>query len=79
MPGKILDRVDVHSSESLELHDLPTTLKPGRYIEVHEGWQLDVESDGSIKQWDVPRTKGTDVRAQCKLLSCLDAAKSCRG
>jgi alpha-amylase len=40
--------------ERLPIRDLPTTLKPGRYIEVHEGWPLDVQSDGKIKEWDVP-------------------------
>jgi alpha-amylase len=42
------------AAESLALRNLATTLKPGRYIEVHEGWPLDVQADGSIRQWDVP-------------------------
>jgi hypothetical protein len=42
------------AAERLPIRDLPTTLKPGRYIEVHEGWPLDVQSDGKIKEWDVP-------------------------
>lgn len=45
------------AAEPLALRDLPTTLKPGRYTEVHEGWPLDVESDGRIRQWDVPGQK----------------------
>jgi alpha-amylase len=42
------------AAEPLALRDLATTLKPGRYIEVHEGWPLDVQNDGRIQKWDVP-------------------------
>jgi alpha-amylase len=42
------------AAEPLALHGLATSLKPGHYIEVHEGWPLDVRSDGVIQQWDVP-------------------------
>jgi hypothetical protein len=42
------------AAEPLALRDLATTLKAGRYIEVHEGWPLDVEAGGSIHQWDAP-------------------------
>jgi hypothetical protein len=42
------------AAEPLPLRDVATTLKPGRYIEVHEGWPLDVQANGSIQQWNVP-------------------------
>jgi alpha-amylase len=42
------------SGENLPLHDLQTTLKPGRYVEVHEGWLLEVRSDSTIEQWELP-------------------------
>jgi alpha-amylase len=42
------------AAERLPLRNRQTTLKPGRYIEVHEGWPLDVGADGKIREWDVP-------------------------
>jgi alpha-amylase len=42
------------SGENLPLHHLQTTLKPGRYVEVHEGWLLEVRSDSTIEQWELP-------------------------
>jgi hypothetical protein len=42
------------AAKSLILRDLATTLKAGRYIEVHEGWPRDVQADGSIHQRNVP-------------------------
>ena len=42
------------SGEKLPLRNLQTTLKPGRYVEVHEGWALDVRNDGTIEEWDLP-------------------------
>ena len=40
----------------LPIRDLKTTLKPGRYVEVHEGWTIVVESDANktIKEWELP-------------------------
>jgi hypothetical protein len=49
------------AAESLALRDLATTLKPGRYIEIHEGWPLDVQADGSIHQWNVPAQTAVPV------------------
>lgn len=37
-----------------DIKDLSTSLKPGEYKEVRTGWRLDVQSDGAIKQWNVP-------------------------
>lgn len=37
-----------------EIRDLRTTLQPGKYREVHEGWRLDVQADGTIAHWSVP-------------------------
>lgn len=42
------------SGEKLPLRNLQTTLKPGRYVEVHEGWLLEVRSDSTIEEWDLP-------------------------
>ena len=42
------------AAEPLPIRDLRTTLKPGRYIEVHKGWPLDVQSDQKIREWNVP-------------------------
>ena len=42
------------AAERLPIRNLRTTLKPGRYIEVHKGWPLDVQSDQRIREWDVP-------------------------
>jgi alpha-amylase len=42
------------SGEKLPLNNLQTTLKPGRYIEVHEGWSLQIRSDSTIAEWDLP-------------------------
>jgi alpha-amylase len=42
------------SAKGLPIRDLQTTLKPGRYIEVHKGWPLDVQGDGKIREWDLP-------------------------
>ncbi|EKD33643.1 MAG: alpha amylase catalytic region [uncultured bacterium] len=42
------------ATEPLALRDFDTTLRPGRYVEVHRGWPLDVQGDGSIHKWDVP-------------------------
>ena len=42
------------SGDKLPLRNLQTTLKPGRYLEVHEGWLLEVRSDSTIAEWDLP-------------------------
>jgi alpha-amylase len=42
------------SGEKLPLRNLQTTLKPGRYVEVHEGSLLEVRSDSTIEEWDLP-------------------------
>ena len=42
------------AAEQLPIRDLRTTLKPGRYIEVHKGWHLDVQSDQKVREWDLP-------------------------
>jgi alpha-amylase len=42
------------SGEKLPLRNLQTTLRPGRYVEVHEGWLLEVRSDSTIEEWDLP-------------------------
>jgi alpha-amylase len=42
------------SGEKVPLRNLQTTLKPGRYVEVHEGWLLEVRSDSTIGEWDLP-------------------------
>ena len=42
------------SAKGLPIRDLQTTLNPGRYIEVHKGWSLDVQSDHKIREWDLP-------------------------
>ena len=42
------------SGEKLPLRNLQTTLKPGSYVEVHEGWVLEVQSDGTIGDWELP-------------------------
>ena len=50
------------SAKGLPIRDLQTTLKPGRYIEVHKGWPLDVQGDGKIREWDLPgKTAGMFV------------------
>jgi hypothetical protein len=38
----------------LRIRDLQTTLNPGRYVEVHKGWHLDVKSVQKVREWDLP-------------------------
>ncbi|HEV7405258.1 MAG TPA: alpha-amylase family glycosyl hydrolase [Chthoniobacteraceae bacterium] len=42
------------AAEPFQVSDLGTSLKPGKYQEVHEGWELVVQADGKIKDWKVP-------------------------
>jgi alpha-amylase len=42
------------AGEALPIRGLQTTLKPGRYIDVHKGTPLVVESDRTIREWDLP-------------------------
>jgi len=37
-----------------DIKDLNTSLKQGEYKEVRTGWSLHVQSNGAIKQWNVP-------------------------
>ena len=36
------------AGEPFPIRDLTTSLKPGKYHEVHQGWDLDVAADGKI-------------------------------
>ena len=42
------------AAETFPIRNLVTSLRPGKYAEVHHGWDMDVQSDGKIKEWDVP-------------------------
>ncbi len=51
------------AAEEFVIRDLGTSLQPGKYLETHRGWDLDVQADGKIKEWKVPgRTAVTFVR-----------------
>jgi hypothetical protein len=42
------------AADWFEMRNLATSLEPGRYQEVRNGWPLHVSSDGTIREWNVP-------------------------
>jgi len=51
------------AAEAYAINNLKTSLQKGSYKEVRTGWPLQVEADGTIKEWNVPpRTSVMFVR-----------------
>jgi alpha-amylase len=42
------------AAESYAILNLQTSLQPGTYLEVRTGWPLHVQSDATIREWQVP-------------------------